>query len=231
MLKVVVSLVVVGLISTAEAATKKALFEKEKDVWTYGTYNPEKSHKRDKDSYAVNIKNYISSMNLSSDIVAVKKTAVVSEVESLVTTMQLKAGQIVLSKDQKPLLIEAVFANGKVVAKPLEINPSSRFRLKDINEYFTPLQRTNMVILDKTEIVAVLEEKCSKDGLYCRGQKVSEINGIAICEKLVTCPIRKDTTINGVFSNGTLLIHTSLFPTETFLNTQQPEPKQGEVSP
>ncbi|MBY0386146.1 hypothetical protein K2X05_13385 [bacterium] len=215
----------------AKDVVKKALFMNSDNQLQYGTYDPDRSHKRDKDSYAVQVEKYITPSNFSVDTLAVQKTAIVPEVESLVTTMHLKAGQIVLTKDQKPLLIEAVFANGKVVGQPLEVNLSSRFRLDKINKFFAPIQRVDRAILDKTEIIGVLEQTCSKDKFFCKDQEISEINGVSVCEKLNLCYSTKKTHINGVFSNGALLINNTLFPAGTFSKPQDVEVKGGEVSP
>lgn len=194
---------------------------------TYGAVNAQKASDPANTTLSVSRQHYISPLNLSATSEKIARQNLSFELPELQATFQeqphvLKKGVIVLGKDKKPYLVEAVFPDNKVVLAPLEVNPNSRFRLEQ-NTNFTPIQRQNVQIVSTTDILAV-EQSCFLRQ-YCKGQTLERINNIPICEAYairnnITTPTLKvncgrarnfaGAAINAVFSDGTLMLHHTL---------------------
>ncbi len=194
---------------------------------TYGVVDAQKASDSANTNLSVSRQHYISSFNLSAGAENIARQNLSFELPELRATFQdqqhtLKKGVIVLGKDKKPYLVDAVFPDNKVVLSPLEVNPNSRHRLKE-NSNFTPIQRQNLQIVSTTDILAV-EQSCFLRQ-YCKGQTLERINNIPICEAYalrnnlatptlkVNCGNSRNfvgAAINAVFSDGTLMLHHTL---------------------
>jgi hypothetical protein len=175
---------------------------------------------------------------LSSGKFEVEPQQVIPQIQQVNLPLQgeekvITSGMVVLGKDKKPYRVESIFANGRVALMPLDINCVSRFRLSE-NSCFTPKQRTNPVIGPVSDIFAV-EQKCFLQ-TYCVGTNLTKINDIPICEykKIeedrpknfgVNCGLQNYTAIKAAFSDGSLLLGTTIlnvFP-ESTLKYQKPK--------
>lgn len=187
--------------------------------------------KKDPTKVLVSYKYYLSPTNLSADTIEVESKKVVRQEKKANLTLQGKErsitpGLIVLGKDQKPYLVDAIFSNGKAAFLPLEINCASRFRTSK-QSCFSPIKNTNHKIMQISDIHAV-EQKCFLQS-YCVGTTLDKINNIPLCSiyKIngkdvanhgVNCGKQKQTRINATFSDGTLLFNNkmlNLFPEAT----------------
>lgn len=88
---------------------------------------------------------------------------------------KLRKGLNILGQDDKMYNIEAVFADGRIVAYPVEANPSSRYQSGNMSR----LQQTNPVVLDKNDVAAV-EVQCFMG--YCKNETYKQISNIPICD-------------------------------------------------
>ncbi len=194
-------------------------------VLTYGAVSAQQVSDPANTNLIVSYERYISALNLSAGSDSVSRQNLSFELPQLQAPFHnqqhvLKKGVIVLGKDKKPYLVEAVFPDNKVVLSPLEVNPSSGNRLENTN--FAPIRRQNVQIVSTTDIFAV-EQTCFLRQ-YCKGQTLARINDIPICEAYA---LRNNATpslkvkcgrntkfagaaINAVFSDGTLMLHHTL---------------------
>jgi hypothetical protein len=193
-------------------------------VLSYGSVNAIKARDTTLANLSVSHQYYISRSNLSARSEKVARQDLSFELPEVTATFQdqphvLKKGVIVLGKDKKPYLVEAVFPDNKVVLAPLEINPNSRHRLEQ-NTNLAPIQRENVKIVSTSDILAV-EQTCFLRQ-YCKGQILERINNIPICEAYairnnittptlnINCGRIAGATINATFSDGTLMLHHTL---------------------
>jgi hypothetical protein len=193
-------------------------------VIEYGYVDPIKANLNNPSQYIVSTKKYNAAGNVSSNSIRINKKDLVFEADSITTKIQeqsvvLKKGMIVLTKDQKPAQVEAVFPDGKISLIPIEVNPMSRNRLKE-NKNFAPIKNKNIMLVDKSNITAV-EQDCFLRK-YCAGKAYKNIEGIPVCQAnalhdaknigLVKCGRfgTQGGTIGAVFSDGTLLLHLTL---------------------
>lgn len=208
----------------ASSSGPSVLFEKDGTLY-HGVATPIKAKKPEPNLVYVEAERYLSEINYSPINQKLEKKTLIYETNFISGTLHnkeviLKKGMIVLDAERKPALIEAVFPNGMVSLRKLEINGNSRARL-DQNNNFAPKKGHAIVVTDATDITAI-EQKCFL-GKYCKDQAFKSIEGIPLCasaglKKMSLCGKKDDALIRAVFSDGTLLLHTTLinlFPEST----------------
>ncbi len=229
----------------AVAATPVRVLYDRNGTQAYGAVNAQHASDPNRSPLIVTREYYITPSNRSVGTDKIPRQDLSFEVPEIQATFQntprtLKKGVIVLGKDRKPYVVEAVFPNGKVAMAELEINPVSRFRLEQ-NRNFAPIQRRNVSIVSTSDILAV-EQTCFLQK-YCKGQTLETINDIPICEAYnvrnngaqslnVPCGrFQNGAAINAVFSDGTLMLHLTLinpFPEATLRYQQETIPEAAQ---
>ena len=212
---------------------------------TYGTVTTARSNTPTSPTLSIYSDYYISSVNRSPRNDVVPRENLSYELPQIQATYQeqqhvLQKGVIVLGKDKKPYLVEAVFPNNKVVLYPLGFNHSSISYDEEQNTIFRRLERQNVQIVSTSDILSVQQSCYLKK--YCKGQKLEKIDGVPVCEayairnNFAKPPIvtncgggnrGESATINATFSDGTLMLHFTLvnpFPESSWKYQQQAVP-------
>lgn len=208
----------------ANSSGPSVLFEKDGTVY-HGVTKVSKAKNPEPNLVYVTAERYISEINYSPLSAKIEKNDLIYETNFISGSINnkeviLKKGMIVLDAEKNPALIEAVFPNGMVSLRKLEINRSSGSRL-DQNNNFAPKKGQTIVVTEATDITAI-EEKCFL-GKYCKDQTFKSIEGIPLCEfaeikGLNFCGRTDNALIRAVFSDGTLLLGSTLinlFPKST----------------
>lgn len=221
-------------LNVSAAEEPMVLFSKGGEI-VCGKKLPHLKSKLGNDYASVEYNFFITAANLSSRVLSVKKSELEVEKERLRVADNpfvsvVKKNDIVLTKDKKPALVEAVFPSGKVLLKPLKIQRNARGSLKIGSSNFIALAGVNSYVAPVNDILAV-ETDCNDTRSYCRGQSVNDINGLMLCDNSskaefeknkIHCGRQKSAMIDAVFSNGDVLFGSQLMP------TAQSSPKQGE---